>query len=53
MARIKGRKICWGDGDMMAAGAPEKSTYSGATDKCEGFDKDGSGGRRQTDANTR
>ena len=35
---------------MMVAGGTDKRTDSGVAEKCEGFDWDGSGDRRQTDA---
>ena len=36
MAQIEGRKILWGDIDMMAAGGPENRTYIGLAYKMQG-----------------
>ena len=36
VAQIKGRKICWGDGDMMAAGGPDKKIDGRAMEKTRG-----------------
>ena len=48
MAQIKEWEIFWGELDIMAEGGPDKRTDSRAAEKCEGFDEDGSGGRRHT-----
>ena len=36
VARIKGRKIYWGGGDMMVAGGPDKRTDRRAVEKTRG-----------------
>ena len=36
VTRNKGRKICWGDGDIMAAGGLDKRTCIRATEKTRG-----------------
>ena len=48
VAIIKRRKRCRGDREMMATGRPDKRTYSGATEKTQGFQREWKW-RRNTD----